>query len=212
MTAQKEEQFFKKEKGCLIVISGPSCAGKGTVTEIVHQHCPDIKFSVSETTRKPRPMEKEGVDYFYQSVENFEKRIEENMYLEYAKVHGNYYGTPRDYVEKMIDGGYDVILEIDIQGAAQIRKTFKKAVYIFIAPPSMEELRRRIHSRGTETKEEMERRLSCAYEEMTNADDYSYIVINENKETAARQVRAIITAEKCRTERLINHVLEILKR
>jgi len=212
MTAQREAQFFKKEKGCLIVISGPSCAGKGTVTQIVHQYCPDIKFSVSETTRKPRPMEREGIDYFYQSVENFEKRIEENMYLEYAKVHGNYYGTPRDYVENMLDQGYDVILEIDIQGAAQIRKTYKKAVYIFIAPPSMEELKRRIRYRGTETEEEMERRLSCAYEEMTNADDYSYIVINEDKDIAAQQVRAIIIAEKCRTERLINHVLEILKR
>jgi len=215
---QEEEQFFAKEEGLLIVISGPSCAGKGTVCRIVRERNPEIKLSISETTRKPRPeqvdppkpAEQDGVDYFFISNEEFIKRIHQGNYLEYARVYDHFYGTPRAYVANLLSTGYDVILEIDIQGAAKVRENFKKGVYIFIAPPSMEELRRRIISRGTEDPEQMEMRLSCAYEEMTNADDYSYIVINDDKDVAAKQVEAIILAEKCRTERLKNKVYEIL--
>ncbi|MEF9918736.1 MAG: guanylate kinase, partial [Eubacterium sp.] len=161
---------------------------------------------------EPRRNEVAGKDYFYITEELFEKRIKENQYLEYATVYKHYYGTKKDYVEKLLNQGYDVILEIDIQGAAKVRKNYKEGIYIFIAPPSMEELRRRIEMRGTESKEQMEMRLNCAYDEMTNADDYSYIVINEDKDVAAGQVEAIIAAEKCRTERLKNKVYDILGR
>ncbi|MBC3795497.1 guanylate kinase [Acetobacterium tundrae] len=209
---QLSELFFEREKGILIVISGPSCAGKGSVCKIICQKNPDLRLSISETTRKPRNYEKQGRDYFYVSKESFETRIEQGQYLEYATVYENYYGTPKDYVENLLESGYDVILEIDIQGAAKVRSNFKEGIYIFIVPPSMQELRRRIEERGTESTEQMEMRLNCAYEEMRNADDYSYIVINDDLEDAARRVQSIITAEKCRTERLKNKIEDILGR
>lgn len=206
------ELFFEREKGILIVISGPSCAGKGSVCKIITQRNPDIRLSISETTREPRNNEKHGRDYFYISKESFEKRIKEGQYLEYATVYENYYGTPKDCVENLLDAGFDVILEIDIQGAAKVRNNYKEGIYIFIVPPSMQELRRRIEERGTESKEQMEMRLNCAYDEMKNADDYSYIVINDDLEDAATRVQSIITAEKCRTERLKNKIEDILGR
>lgn len=207
-----EEKFFEREKGILIVISGPSCAGKGTVCRIVRENRPEIRLSISETTRSPRNYEVPGKDYFFVTKEAFKQRIEQGKYLEYATVYDNYYGTPKDYVENLLEEGYDVILEIDIQGAAKVRENYKEGIYIFIAPPSMKELRRRIEMRGTESAEQMEMRLGCAYDEMTNADDYSYIVINQDKNVAAYQVESIITAEKCRTERLKNKVNDILGR
>lgn len=207
-----EERFFEKERGILIVISGPSSAGKGTVCRIVRAENPDIALSVSETTRGPRPGEVDGVDYFFTTKEKFAKRIAQGKYLEHATVYENFYGTPKDRVEELMDAGHDVILEIDIQGAAQVRRNYKEGIYIFIAPPSMEELRRRLECRGTESPEQMALRLACAHEEMSNTDDYSYIVINEDKDVAAGQVQAIITAEKCRSERLKNKVHEILGR
>lgn len=206
----EEKRFFKKERGILIVISGPSSAGKGTVCKIVLDNNPDIALSISETTRAPRGQEKDGVEYHFINKPDFEKRIAAKAYLEYATVYENYYGTPKDRVEELLAAGCDVILEIDIQGAAQVRKNDKEGIYIFIAPPSMEELRRRIEARGTESREQMEMRLACAHEEMKNTDDYSYIVINEDRMKAAAQVEAIIIAEKCRSERLKNRVNEIL--
>ncbi|MGL4606857.1 MAG: guanylate kinase [Eubacteriaceae bacterium] len=209
---KNQEPFFEREKGILIVLSGPSCAGKGTVCKIVCKHNPEIKLSISETTRNPRNGEVHGEDYFFLSKEAFEEKIGNSKYLEYATVYENYYGTPKDYVEELLLSGYDVILEIDIQGAAKVRSNYKEGIYIFIVPPSMQELKRRIEERGTESKEQMEMRLACANEEMTNASDYSYIVINEDKNKAAYQVESIITAEKCRTERLKNKVDDILGR
>ncbi|MGV8904993.1 MAG: guanylate kinase [Acetobacterium sp.] len=206
------ELFFEREKGILIVISGPSCAGKGSVCKIICAKNPDLRLSVSETTREPRNNEKHGIDYSYISKECFERRIKEDLYLEYATVYKNYYGTPKDYVENLLNSGFDVILEIDIQGAAKVRSNYKKGIYIFIVPPSMQELKRRIEERGTESKEQMEMRLNCAYDEMKNADDYSYIVINDVLDDAANRVQCIITAEKCRTERLKNKIEEILGR
>lgn len=206
------ELFFEREKGILIVVSGPSCAGKGSVCKIICEKNPDIRLSISETTRHPRNNEKDGIDYLYISKECFEWRIKVGLYLEYATVYENYYGTPKDYVENLLDSGFDVILEIDIQGAAKVRSNYKKGIYIFIVPPSMQELKRRIEERGTESKEQMEMRLNCAYDEMKNADDYSYIVINDELEDAANRVQCIITAEKCRTERLKNKIEEILGR
>ena len=206
------ELFFEREKGILIVISGPSCAGKGSVCKIICEKNPDIRLSISETTRAPRNHEKDGIDYLYISKKCFERRIKVGLYLEYATVYENYYGTPKDYVENLLNSGFDVILEIDIQGAAKVRSNYKKGIYIFIVPPSMQELKRRIEERGTESKEQMEMRLNCAYDEMKNADDYSYIVINDELEDAANRVQCIITAEKCRTERLKNKIEEILGR
>jgi len=215
-TELKEEQltepFFEREKGILIVISGPSCAGKGSVCKIICRKNPDLRLSISETTRQPRNSEKHGREYFYISKESFEERIKKGQYLEYATVYENYYGTPKDYVENLLESGFDVILEIDIQGAAKVRTNYKEGIYIFIVPPSMQELRRRIEERGTESKEQMEMRLNCAYEEMKNADDYSYIVINDDLNDAAQRVQSIITAEKCRTERLKNKIEDILGR
>jgi len=207
-----EKNFFEKERGSLIVISGPSCAGKGTVCRLVTEGDNDLKVSVSETTRKPRYYEKDGREYHFVSKDEFKKRIKEDAYLEYACVYEHYYGTRKEYVENLLNKGYDVILEIDIQGAAKVRKNYKKGIFIFIAPPTMEELKKRIIMRGTESEKQMETRLKCAYDEMTNADDYSYIVINDDMHVAASQVRSIITAEKCRTERLKNKVKEILVR
>lgn len=207
-----DEKFFEKARGILIVISGPSCAGKGTVCRLVREERQEIRLSISETTRDPRVNEVAGQDYFFITKEAFKQRILDGEYLEYATVYNNYYGTPKDYVEKLLNEGYDVILEIDIQGAAKVRENYKEGIYIFIAPPSMKELRRRIEMRGTESPEQMEMRLNCAYDEMTNASDYSYIVINQDKDVAAMQVGSIITAEKCRTERLKNKVNDILGR
>lgn len=209
---EMKEPFFKREKGILIVISGPSCAGKGSVCRIISKNNPDLRLSISETTRQPRNGEKHGRDYFYITKEEFEKRIEKGQYLEYASVYENYYGTPKDYVENLLESSYDVILEIDIQGAAKVRTSYKEGIYIFIVPPSMKELKRRIEERGTESKEQMEMRLSCASEEIKNADDYSYVVINDDLNVAANKVQSIITAEKCRTERLKNRIEEILGR
>ncbi|MGD9474234.1 MAG: guanylate kinase [Eubacteriaceae bacterium] len=207
-----KEPFFKREKGILIVISGPSCAGKGSVCRIISRNNPDLRLSISETTRQPRNGEKHGRDYFFLTKTEFEERIKKGQYLEYASVYENYYGTPKDYVENLLESGYDVILEIDIQGAAKVRTGYKEGIYIFIVPPSMKELKRRIEERGTESKEQMEMRLSCASEEIKNADDYSYIVINDDLNVAANKVQSIITAEKCRTERLKNRIEEILGR
>lgn len=206
------ELFFERETGILIVISGPSCAGKGSVCKIICDNNPDLKLSISETTRKPRNHEENSVDYFYITQEQFEKRIEEGKYLEYASVYEHYYGTPKDHVENLLNEGFDVILEIDIQGAAKVRSSYKEGIYVFIVPPSMPELRRRIEERGTESKTQMEIRLNCAYEEINNADDYSYIVINDDLDVAANKVQSIITAEKCRTERLKNKIKDILGR
>ena len=209
---EMKEPFFKREKGILIVISGPSCAGKGSVCRIISRNNPDLRLSISETTRQPRNGEKHGRDYFFLTKTEFEERIKKGQYLEYASVYENYYGTPKDYVENLLESGYDVILEIDIQGAAKVRTGYKEGIYMFIVPPSMKELKRRIEERGTESKEQMEMRLSCASEEIKNADDYSYIVINDDLNVAANKVQSIITAEKCRTERLKNRIEEILGR
>lgn len=204
--------FFEREKGILIVISGPSCAGKGSVCKIICDNNPDLKLSISETTRQARNHEKDGEDYFFVGKDEFEKRIVEGNYLEYASVYEHCYGTPKHHVEELLNSGYDVILEIDIQGAAKVRSGYKEGIYIFIVPPSMQELKRRIEERGTESKTQMEIRLTCANEEIKNANDYSYIVINDDLDDAANKVQSIITAEKCRTERLKNKINDILGR
>lgn len=190
-----------KYKGLLVVISGPSGAGKGTVCREYLRTHKDTILSISVTTRHPRRGEREGVSYFFRDRATFESMIDNNEFLEYAKVYDNYYGTPKEYVFKHLEQGHDVILEIDIQGALQVKKNFPEGVFIFIMPPSMEELKRRIVSRGTETSEAIMKRFKSAYEEINYIDQYNYLVVNDKVKNAAAKIEAIITAEKCRVDR-----------
>lgn len=189
-------------KGLLIIISGPSGAGKGTVCkELMSMKLPELEVSVSATTRRPRTGELEGISYFYKEREEFEQMINQNEFIEYAQVYDNYYGTPRSHVQDKLDNGKDVILEIDIQGAMQVKKNNPEGVFVFIMPPSFEELKNRIISRGTETQADIIKRLHEAYKEVRLSRNYDYIVINDDIQLAAEKVRSIITAEKCKLKR-----------
>lgn len=191
-------------QGLLLVISGPSGAGKGTVCRALMARHPEVVYSVSATTRKPRPGEIDGVHYFFVDREKFEAMIAADELLEWAMVYenGNYYGTPRQAVLDNLAAGKDVILEIDVQGALQIREKFTDAVFIFILPPSMEELKNRITGRGTETAESISKRLACAETELHYVQKYDYCVINDVVEKAVEKLEAIIIAEKCRVQRV----------
>ncbi|KHO62619.1 guanylate kinase [Thermoanaerobacter sp. YS13] len=199
----------KKKKGLLIVLSGPSGAGKGTICKALMEKEKDLKLSISATTRQPRSGEIEGKNYFFKSEEEFEKMIENDSLLEWAKVYDHYYGTPKDFVLKNLEEGNDVVLEIDIQGALKIKEKFPEGVFIFILPPSMEELKNRIKKRGTETEEEIIKRFKSAYEELNYVSKYNYVVINDSVEEAVEKIRAIIIAEKCRVDRNKDLYLEI---
>lgn len=171
----------KKQKGLLIVLSGPSGAGKGTVCAAVrNSEDVSIEYSISATTRNPRNGEVDGREYFFYDKETFEQLREQGGFLEWAQVYDNYYGTPRQYVEEVLERGNDCILEIDPQGAFQVRAAWPEAILIFIAPPSLEELRSRLSGRGTESAEEMEKRLSCALEELGQRSKYDYVIVNDD--------------------------------
>lgn len=189
-------------KGLLIIISGPSGAGKGTVCkELLSMQLPDLELSVSATTRKPRSGEIEGISYFFKSKEEFVQMINQSEFIEYAQVYDNFYGTPRSYVQNKLDNGKDVILEIDIQGAMQVKKNNPEGVFVFIMPPSFEELKHRIISRGTESQQDILKRMHEAYKEVCSSRNYDYVVINDDVHAAAEKVRCIITAEKCKLQR-----------
>ena len=190
------------EKGVLIVISGPSGVGKGTVrASIFEQENHNLEYSISMTTRKPRVGEQNGVDYFFVEKEEFLDRIDQGQLLEWAEFVGNYYGTPLDYVNQKLDEGKDVVLEIEVQGALQVKNVKPDACFIFIAPPSMDELRNRIMTRGTEAMDVINKRMQKAEAEIGLAHEYDYIVINDTVENARDRIMAIIEAEHSRSNR-----------
>lgn len=189
-------------KGLLIVVSGPSGAGKDTICQKLIKENSNIWMSVSMTTRKPRPLEKDGVDYFFVSSEEFENKINDNTFLEYASYNNNYYGTPKDKVEEKLNEGKDVILVIDINGAINIKKIIPSALFIFIMPPDMETLKNRLIGRKTESKDKVVQRFITAYNEVNNYKKYNYVVVNDKVEDAVNKVKSIIQSEKCRVDRI----------
>jgi guanylate kinase len=191
------------EKGLLIVLSGPSGVGKGTVRkEIFSQQNTSFEYSISMTTRAPRAGEVDGVDYFFKSREEFEGLIEQGKLLEYAEFVGNYYGTPVDYVRETTLKGKDVFLEIEVEGAKQVREKFPDGLFIFLSPPSLSELKNRIVTRGTESEEIINNRMNVAREEIEMMHLYDYVVENDTVENACEKIKAIIVAEHCRRERV----------
>ncbi|MDD4503410.1 MAG: guanylate kinase [Clostridiaceae bacterium] len=188
-----------ESKGLLIVISGPSGAGKGTICrELLRSYSENLELSVSVTTRKPRDGEFEGVNYFFKEKEEFVRMAENEEFIEYAKVHDNFYGTPKKYVMDKLEQGKDVILEIDVQGGMKVKHVFSEAVFVFIMPPSFEELRKRIEGRGTETEQDICKRMKNAYTEICHSNNYDYVVVNDDIRDAAAKINCIRTAEKCR--------------
>ncbi|MEA4941134.1 MAG: guanylate kinase [Oscillibacter sp.] len=186
------------QKGKTFIISGPSGVGKSTVLKALLEKRPDLYFSVSATTRDPRPGEVDGVHYRFMDVDAFRRRIAEDAFLEYAEYVGNFYGTPKKYVDEAMDAGRDVILDIEIQGALQVCSKRPETVRIFIAPPSWAELERRLTERGTDSPEKVEKRLLRAKVEFQTAHTYDYFVINDTVETAVAELDAILTAEHCK--------------
>lgn len=192
----------QSREGLLLVVSGPAGVGKGTLNRTLLDRHADMKLSVSATTRTPRPGEIEGVHYFFKTEEEFKAMIERDEFLEYMHVfETNYYGTPRSFVEEQLARGIDVILEIDVQGAMKVKKAFPHAVMIFIAPPSMVELKNRLIGRGTETIEQVEKRFATASKEVAMISEYDYVVVNDVVEMALARMEAIIAAEKCKVSR-----------
>lgn len=191
-----------EKKGILIVVSGFSGAGKGTLMkELLKKYPDDYALSISATSRKPREGEQEGVEYFFKTREEFEKMIEGEELVEYAPYLGNYYGTPKAYVEEQLEAGKDVILEIDIQGASKIKEKFPQTVLMFVTPPSAEELKNRLVKRGTEDMETIERRLSRAVEEAEGIEAYDYLVVNDILEICVEEMHQIISNEHTRISR-----------
>ena len=188
----------QSHKGLLLIVSGPAGVGKGTVNAELMKRHPEIRMSVSATTRVPRPGEIEGVHYFFKTQAEFEQMIAENAFLEYMHVFGmNYYGTPKQFVLDELEQGHHVILEIDVQGARKVKESFPEAIRIFIAPPTMATLKERLTKRGTETPEAIETRTKTAFTEMRALPECDYLVINDDLNEAIAQMEAIVTAEKC---------------
>jgi len=198
------------KQGILIVLSGPSGAGKGTICQELLRSDPDLNYSISATTRLARVGEQNGVNYWFISQVEFQKMITNDELLEWAKVYGNFYGTPRHHIATILNSGKDVVLEIDTQGATQIKKKFPQGVCIYIVPPSLDELAKRIQKRGTDSLENIKTRLSSANVELKYVHNYDYVVVNDEVQSAAAKIKAIIIAEKCQVGRNIITIENIL--
>ncbi len=185
-------------KGLLFVISGPSGVGKGTLREKVFNIFPDLEYSVSVNTRPPRKDEIEGKDYYFVTADEFKKRIEENIFVEWAIVHGDYKGTPIKFLVEELQKGRDVLLELDVQGAMQVKRKFPDGIFIFIAPPTWKDLEDRLRKRNTEGEKALEKRLKDARIEIEYKKNYNYLVVNDNIKTALKKLESIIIAERCK--------------
>ncbi|HIS90119.1 MAG TPA: guanylate kinase [Candidatus Faecisoma merdavium] len=191
-----------KQQGLLIVISAPSGAGKGTIINKMLEKNNNLWLSVSETSRPMRANDIDGITYHFCTKEEFEEKIKDDYFLEYALYANNYYGTPKKYIQEHLSKGQDVILEIEIQGAMQIKKLIPEALFIFIMPPSLNELKKRLVGRGTDTKEKILERFKIAYQEMNDVTKYNYVVVNDEIDVAADKILSIIKAERCRVDRI----------
>lgn len=201
------------QKGILIVLSGFSGAGKGTLMKELMKTYDNYALSISMTTRNPRPGEEDGREYFFTNRENFEEKIAQNGLIEYAEYCGNYYGTPRDYVEKQLAAGKDVILEIEIQGMRKVKQMFPEMLPLFVTPPSAKELERRLTGRGTETAEVIAKRIQRAAQEAEGVEDYEYLIINDDLQTCVEEIHSIVQAAKrapARNVGFINNIREEL--
>ena len=198
-------------RGKTFIVCGPSGVGKGTVVAQLLAENPSLYFSVSATTRDPRPGEVDGIHYYFRTREEFQKIIEEDGFLEYAEYNGNYYGTPEAPIRRWLNEGKNVILEIEVQGAEKVMNHRSDLVSIFITIPSIEELERRLRGRGTETDEKVRGRMETARQELTRAFRYQYVVLNDEVELATARINTIIDAESMRYSRMENTVLEVLK-
>lgn len=191
-----------KSRGILMVVSGPSGAGKDTVCQRLTEIHPNAWISVSCTSREPRKGEVEGKSYFFLTREEFEKKIKSGDLLEYAEYTGNYYGTPRDKVNELLDQGRDVILVIEVQGAKKVKELVPDALFVFILPPTMYELKRRLTNRGTDSKDKILKRFKTAYQEINELSKYNYVVVNDDVDIAAKKVQSILLSERCRVDRI----------
>ncbi|HBF35798.1 MAG TPA: guanylate kinase [Firmicutes bacterium] len=188
-------------RGLLIVVSGPSGVGKNTVISNLFSYSPNLKYSISATTRSPRQGEIDGLNYFFLSDSEFTKRIAAGDFLEWAKVYQHYYGTPRSYVEEMLTGGFDLVLDIDVQGAALIKKALPEAILVFLAPPSLNELKLRLMGRKTEMESEIMLRLQNIDKELHAVPEYDYFIVNREINLTCRQIEGIIQSERMKVSR-----------
>ncbi len=192
-----------KNTGQIIVISAPSGAGNGTIIKkLLENNSKNRWLSVSATSREPREGEKEGINYYYLTEKEFKKKIKEDYFLEYTNYAGNFYGTPKEFIREKINKGIDVFLEIEIEGANNIKKLIPEALFIFIMPPSLKELVKRLKGRGTETNDKIIKRFNAAYKEVNEVTKYNYVVVNDQVDTAVDKIESIIKAEKCRVDRI----------
>jgi guanylate kinase len=196
-----QQRFGTAKKGLLIVISGPSGVGKGTIVKQLTKLEPSLSLSISITTRLPRQGEVEGESYFFRSPEEFQRMVACGELLEYAQFGPNFYGTPRCFVEEQLSTGHDVVLEIDIKGAIQVKERWPHGVYVFVLPPTMEELEQRLIKRQTEMAEAMRQRLELAVDELNYLPLYDYQLVNDDLDLAVSKVQAILSAERCRVKR-----------
>lgn len=201
----------KKDKGILLVVSGPSGAGKGTICAAIRKIFPKLNYSISMTTRAPRKGEVEGTSYFFHTNEEVEKLIKEDAFLEYARVYDHYYGTPKKYALDKIENGESVLLEIDIQGAMQVKQRYPQGVFVYVVPPSLDVLSARIHGRGTDSEEVIQKRLAKITDELAMAHKYDYIIVNDVLEDAVHKVCSILEAESCKLSRNEGQVEVIFK-